>query len=101
MTQDRDAFFEEDRRYPQTNKEAFLTLLFFLANCALIGGPALIFGYNKPADEVQLVAGFPAWFLYGAAVGTILVCILAVVVVKLFFKDMSIQPEDENGGEGR
>jgi uncharacterized membrane protein YhdT len=100
MTQDRDAFCEEDRRYPQTNKEAFITLLFFLANCVLIGGPALIFGY-KPADEVQLVAGFPAWFLYGGAVGTILVCILAVVVVKLFFKDMSIQPEDENGGEGR
>ncbi len=100
MTQDRDAFFEEDRRYPQTNREALITLIFFLANCALIGGPALIFGY-KPADEVQLVAGFPVWFLYGAAVGAILACILAVVVVKLFFKDMSIQPEDENGGEGR
>jgi uncharacterized membrane protein YhdT len=101
MAQDRDAFFEEDRRYPQTNREALITFIFFLANCILIGGTALVFGYNKPADEVQLVAGFPAWFLYGAAVGTILASILAVVVVKLFFKDMSIQPEDENRGEGR
>jgi uncharacterized membrane protein YhdT len=101
MTQDRDAFFEEDRRYPQTNKEALVTFIFFLVAFVLIGGTALILGYNKPADEVQLIAGFPAWFLYGAGVGAILECILAVIVVKLFFKDMSIQPEDENGGELR
>jgi uncharacterized membrane protein YhdT len=101
MAQDREAFFEEDRRYPQCNREALITFIFFLINFVLIGVTGLVLGYNKPADEVQLIAGFPAWFLYGAGVGTIVECILAVVVVKLFFKDMSIQPVDENGGEDR
>jgi uncharacterized membrane protein YhdT len=97
--EDRDAFFEEDSRYPQTNREAWLTFAFFLANCFLIGGIALIAGYNKPPEDIQLIAGFPAWYLYGAVVGAILECLLGVALVAFFFKDMSIQPEDDQGGE--
>lgn len=101
MAQDREVFFEEDSRYQQCNREAIITTLFFIANFILIGGIALLLAYNKPADEVQFIFGFPAWFFWGAVVGTILECILGVVVVKAFFKEMSIQPEDENAGENR
>ncbi|MGF1471749.1 MAG: DUF997 family protein [Rubrobacteraceae bacterium] len=95
MEQDREVFFEEDRRYRQCNKEAVVTFAFFFVNFVLIGVVALVLGYNKPAEEVQFILGFPAWFFWGAVVGTILECILGIMVVVFFFREMSIQPEDE------
>lgn len=102
MNQDQGDHFEEDSRYRQCNKEALLSLAVFLISFVIIGGVSLLLGYSKPADEIQLVFGFPAWFFYGVIVGGFIVAIIPIFVVKYFFKEMSIEAEDDkNGGEDR
>lgn len=90
--------FKEDPRFKQCNRELWYTLALFVINVVIVGGTALAMGYNKPADEVTMVWGFPAWFFWGGLIGSLVFCILPVLMVKYLFKEMSI--EAENDGEG-
>jgi uncharacterized membrane protein YhdT len=96
---DREERFEEDPRYRQCNREAWISVGVFLISFVIIGGVSLLVGYGKPPNEIQLIAGFPDWFFYGVVVGGILIAILPIPVVMLFFKEMSIQAVDEGGEE--
>jgi uncharacterized membrane protein YhdT len=96
---DREDHFEEDPRYRQCNREAWISVAVFVISFVVIGGVSLLVGYGKPGDEIRLIAGFPAWFFYGVVVGGIVIALLPIVVVMLFFKEMSIQAVDE--GEER
>ncbi|WP_408010085.1 YhdT family protein [Pseudalkalibacillus sp. A8] len=89
--------FKEDRRFRQCTKEMWMTILFFIFNLLVTGGISLWIGYNKPVSEVDIVMGFPDWFFYGGIVGWFLLMIGAYFMVKLFFKDMSLEAEE--GGE--
>ena len=95
MTDQERALFEEDVRYRQCNREMWLTLGFFLVNVLVAGGLAVAFGYGKPAEEVSLVAGLPVWFWYSGVVGSLVLMVAAFLMIKLFFKEMSLGPEDE------
>jgi hypothetical protein len=68
MDRNREDYFEEDPRYRQCNREALISVAVFLVSFVIIGGVSLLLGYGKPGDEIRLVAGFPAWFFYGAMV---------------------------------
>jgi uncharacterized membrane protein YhdT len=96
---DRQDRFEEDRRYRQCNREAWISVAVFVISFVVIGGVSLLLGYGKPADEIRLIAGFPAWFFYGVVVGGIFIALLPIPVVMLFFREMSIQAVDEGGEE--
>lgn len=98
MNRNEEGHFEEDRRYRQCNIEALWSLGIFLISCVLIGVVALVLGYNKPGDEIRLIAGFPAWYFYGVVIGGILTCVIVFPIVKFFFKEMSIQAVDEEDG---
>jgi uncharacterized membrane protein YhdT len=87
--------FVEDPRFAQCNKEMWATLGLFVVNILLVGGISLWFGLNKSADSMSYILGFPAWFFWGCLVGTIVFCILPYFMIKVFFKDMSIEAEDE------
>lgn len=90
--------FKEDSRFKQCNKEMIYTIIFFLINVLLVGGISLL-AYNKPANELIFIAGFPAWFFYGCLIGSVILCILTGVMVKFLFKDMSLDAyieEEEN-----
>ncbi len=87
--------FEEDVRYRQCGKEMRLSLGFFLVNVLVTGGLAVVLGYGKPAEEVRLVAGLPVWFWYSGVVGSVVLMVLAFLMVKLFFKEMPLGPDDE------
>ena len=101
MDRNREDYFEEDPRYRQCNREALISVAVFLVSFVIIGGVSLLLGYGKPGDEVRLVAGFPAWFFYGAVVGGIVIALLPIPVVLFFFKEMSIEAVDEERGEER
>jgi uncharacterized membrane protein YhdT len=96
---DREERFEEDPRYRQCNREAWISAGVFVVSFIVIGVVSLLVGYNRPADEIRLIAGFPGWFFYGVVVGGVLIALLPIPVVMLFFKEMSIQADE--GGDDR
>lgn len=95
MADQEQASFEEDVRYRQCGKEMWLSLGFFLVNVLVTGGLAVALGYGKPAEEVRLVAGLPVWFWYSGVVGSVVLMIVAFLMVKLFFEEMPLGPDDE------
>jgi uncharacterized membrane protein YhdT len=99
MDRNREDSFVEDPRYRQCNREALISVAVFLASLVVIGGVSLLLGYGKPADEMRLIAGFPAWFFYGVILGGIFIALLPIPVVMLYFKEMSIEAVDEGGEE--
>ena len=101
MDRNREDNFEEDPRYRQCNREALISVAVFLVSFVIIAGMSLLVGYGKPADEIRLIAGFPDWFFYGVVVGGIVIALLPIPVVKLFFREMSIEAVDEERGEER
>jgi uncharacterized membrane protein YhdT len=101
MDRNREDYFEEDPRYRQCNREALISVAVFLVSFVIIGGVSLLLAYGKPAEEMRLIAGFPAWFFYGVVVGGIGIALLHIPVVWFFFKEMSIEAVDEERGEER
>lgn len=101
MNDNQEDYFEEDSRYRQCNKEALLSVAVFVLSFIIIGGVAMLLGYGKPANEIQLILGFPAWFFYGVIVGGIIISIVPIFVVKYSFKEMSIQAVSEGSEEDK
>lgn len=87
--------FEEDPRFKQCNKEFFMVLGLFVVNIIVVAVPAVILGYNKPAAEISFIFGLPAWFFWGGIVGSLIFIVVSILMVRLFFKDMSLEAEDE------
>lgn len=87
---------EEDGRYRQCNKEMWLTVAFFFVNMLVVGIPAVVLGYGTPAEEVRTIAGLPNWYWYGGVLGSIVLTILAVLMIKLFYKEMPLESTEED-----
>ncbi|MED3549913.1 YhdT family protein [Cytobacillus praedii] len=87
--------FIEDSRFAQCDKEMRVTMWLFVINILLVGGVSLWIGLNKPAASMNYILGFPAWFFWGGLVANVIFCILPYFMVKFFYKDMSIEAEDE------
>ncbi|MDD9311832.1 YhdT family protein [Cytobacillus firmus] len=87
--------FIEDSRYSQCTREMWATVVLFVINILLVGGVSLWLGLNKTADSMTYILGFPAWFFWGGIMGTAIFCILPYFMIKFFYKDMSIEAEDE------
>ena len=87
---------EEDERYQQCSKEMWLTVAFFLVNVLVMGGLAVVMGYGRPVEEVQLIFGLPVWYWYSGVVGSVVLIILAFLMIKLFFKEMPLGATEED-----
>ena len=87
--------FEEDPRFKQCNREFYIVLVLFVVNILLVSVPAMALGQNKSADEISFVLGLPAWFFWGGIVGSLVFIVLSILMVRFFFKDMSLEAEDE------
>ncbi|MFS0646733.1 DUF997 family protein [Siminovitchia sp. 179-K 8D1 HS] len=85
----------EDSRFAQCTFEMRVVLGLFAVNIILMGGVPLAIGLNKSASSMSFILGFPDWYFWGGIVGSILFSILPYFMVKYFFKDMSIEAEDE------
>ncbi|MBM7587302.1 putative membrane protein YhdT [Bacillus pakistanensis] len=87
--------FKEDSRYAQCSKEMKLVIGYAIVNLIVVIGLAMGVGLNKPASEVNIIMGFPDWFFWSGIVGSLIMIILAFAMVKIFFKDMSLESEEE------
>lgn len=85
----------EDRRYKQCTKEMFVSLVLFFIHILAVAGISMIVGFNKPAEEVTFVFGFPDWFFWGGIVGTVVFCIASYLMVKFIFQEMTIEAEED------
>ena|SRR5690625_2119737 len=91
---------EEDHRFKQCNLEMWVTIAYYFINVLILWGVPMIMGYKKPANEIYLTLGFPDWFFYGGLVGTVIICILPFIMIRYFFKEMSLEPYDSKDKEG-
>ncbi|WP_209374514.1 YhdT family protein [Brevibacterium renqingii] len=100
--------FEVDQRYRQANKEALVAFLYWVVYLVLTSVVALGLGLNRPAEDIDFILGFPAWFFYSAGVVLVVLCILPYFLVRFFYRDYSLDAEepgadsvDESEGEQR
>lgn len=87
--QDESRDFIEDPRYRRCNKEALLGLGLGFLN--LVWWFAWGYGLGaRPPAEYTYILGFPAWFFMSCVVGAVLFTVLAIIMVKKFYKDMPL-----------
>lgn len=91
-----DENWEEDPRFKQCNREFFVTLILFSFNIVLLIGLSVFFGHGVSGEEMPMVFGLPAWFFWGGIAASIIFCIASILMVILFFKDMSLEARDDN-----
>ncbi len=82
--------FMEDPRYKQCNKEALLGFGLGIINLVwwFVTGYGL--GSGAP-EEYSYILGFPTWFFMSSVLGGILFTVLAIIMVKKFYKDMPLE----------
>lgn len=86
--------FPEDPRYKISVKEMAISLAYWAVTTAAIIGVAWGIGGGKTARELDFVLGFPAWFFWSAFGGGVFMCVLAFVVVRRYFTNMSLEADD-------
>lgn len=86
--------FVEDPRYKQCNKEALMGLGLGILN--LIWWFAFGYGLgSKSPEEYSYIMGLPTWFFMSCVVGGVLFTVLAIIMVKKYFKDMPLDDMTE------
>lgn len=92
--------FEEDPRYRIAGRESLVCIAYwflFTAGAVVI---AWLLG-NRDSSEIGFVLGFPDWFFWSAlAYVGVFSLIVPFVMVKLFFKDMDLEPVPAPGTPG-
>lgn len=88
----------KDKRYKIAHREALIGIALVLINFAIWFGFAYGLGSGNPKDYTY-VFGFPAWFFYSCIAGTIFMIVLLIIVIKLFFKNVSFDTEEKEDGD--
>lgn len=84
--------FEPDKRFPQADREAWITL--GLYGVYFVWWYACAYGLGSGDPEAySYVFGFPAWFFYSCILGYPVLTVLLWVVVRFFFKDLRLDTE--------
>ena len=84
----------QDKRFTIAHREALIGVVLVISNFAIWYG----FAYGMVAGnplEYKYVFGFPAWFFYSCIAGTIFMIVLIWLAMKLFFKDVPFDEEQE------
>lgn len=84
-----------DKRYKTANREAWLGVVLAIFNFIWWFGFAYGLGSKSP-ESYRYILGFPAWFFFSCILGFIVMMILTIVIVKFFFKDMSLEADEED-----
>ncbi|MGE7666488.1 YhdT family protein [Ureibacillus composti] len=84
----------QDKRFKIANREALIGIALVIINFAIWYGFAYGLGSGNPS-EYQFVFGFPAWFFYSCIAGTIFMIILIWISIKIFFKEIPFDEEED------
>ena len=95
--------FEEDPRYEQANREARWAIGYWAAYTVVVTGLAWWLGYEKPADELSFIVGFPAWFFWSVLVTSVVFAVIPSWIIRRHFKDVPLTRDGRPvpGPEGR
>lgn len=83
-----------DRRFRQANFEALCSVVLALSFFVWWYAFAYGLGSGDPA-HYRFVLGLPEWFFYSSVAGPTLFCVLAWLMVKLLFKNVSLAPHEK------
>ncbi|SDI46818.1 YhdT family protein [Natribacillus halophilus] len=84
-----------DPRFKIANREALIGVGLALFN--FIWWYAFAYGLgSQPVADYDFIFGMPAWFFYSCLIGSVIMIILVVFMVKFFFKEV---PLNEKGDE--
>ena len=88
-----------DKRFIQANREAVIAIILSLAY--FIWWYATAYGLgDRDIAEYTYVLGFPSWFFYSCIVGFLLFSVLAALMVRFLFKNLSLaRTEEISGGD--
>jgi len=89
--------FGRSIRFSVAKKEAFLSLTLALAYFFWWYLTAYSFG-SGPVRRYSYIMGFPTWFFLSCIVGFVLFSLLAFLMVKVFFREITLEEGDEKGG---
>ncbi len=88
--------FEDDPRFRVANREALIGCAIAVVNFIWWLGFAYGLG-SKPVEEYTYIFGFPAWFFYSCIVGTIVITLVVIFVVKTWYKEIPLGSKE--GGD--
>ncbi|MCM3088308.1 YhdT family protein [Bhargavaea ginsengi] len=83
-----------DWRFKVANREALIGCGLALLNFVWWFGFAYGMG-SRPVEEYSYILGMPDWFFYSCVVGFLLITALVIFVVKVFFKEVPFEEEEE------
>ena len=87
---------EKDPRFKIAHREALIGVGLVLIN--FIWWFAFAYGLGSRAPEnYTYIFGLPDWFFYSCVLGFIVITILVIFVVKVFFKEVPFEDEQERG----
>lgn len=81
-------------RFKVAHKEALIGIGLVIFNFLWWFGFAYGLG-SAPVEEYSYILGMPAWFFYSCVIGSIIMMILVALVVKVFFKEVPFDEEEE------
>ena len=88
----------EKERNLQIKKEALISIGLYVA--FFLWWYFAGYGLAEASKEYIYIMGLPLWFFLSCVVGYVLFSIAVIVVVKVFFKDFSLdETADEDSGE--
>ncbi|KYO63790.1 YhdT family protein [Thermovenabulum gondwanense] len=98
----KDSKLKDDPRYVQTNRETLAVFILLIVNIIWWFAFAYGLGSESP-DEYSYILGFPSWFFLSCIASLIVFSILLIMVVSFVFKDIPLDPLDEEilGGDDK
>ncbi|CEE00288.1 hypothetical protein BT1A1_0427 [Caldibacillus thermoamylovorans] len=93
-----DKMFSKDPRFKVAKREAWIGVGLVVINFLWWFGSAYGLSKGSPT-EYTYILGFPAWFFYSCIGGLIIMSILITFVVKVLFKEVSFDEEEQSAEE--
>ena len=83
------------KRGKQINKEALVTVVLYLFYFVWWYYFAYIYKDSEYVAEFKYILGLPEWFFYSCVLGLVVINILVFLAVKIFFKDMDLDEQED------
>lgn len=84
-------------RKKQINKEIVVTVILYLFYFVWWYYFAYVRFNSDDVEHFKYIMGLPEWFFYSCVVGLIIINLLVFILVKVFFKNVSLEEEDDDG----